>query len=143
MLAGGLGAAVLGGGIALAEDNDEIAAPTLVVGSLLYVSLPPTIHGFHDKPAKAAGSIGIAVGVPLTGVFLGYVLGPRCEGDCFDAPLAGLVTGLFVAPLIDGLLLGWEREGEAHEAPRTSGPGVVVFPGASRGGVSLHVGGRF
>ncbi|HEX4420797.1 MAG TPA: hypothetical protein VH165_22935 [Kofleriaceae bacterium] len=109
----------------------------LLGGVMAYTLVAPTIHLAHDEGSRAAGSLGLRVGLPLLGALAGAVLirpisGPSQSGcfDCggddttFAGAAVGVLAGMATAMVIDDLVLGRPRVTHKHTsfvvAPRVS-----------------------
>ena len=108
-----------------------------------YVAGGPIIHALNDyeNGAKPWISLGINIGLPLVGGLAGAALGSSTDSIGTHVAV-GVLTGLFSAPLLDGLALGWVRkpvESEPAEGKLVVTPRLELGRGTGVAGVQ----GRF
>jgi hypothetical protein len=108
-----------------------------------YVIGGPIIHALNDDEdgAKPWISLGINLGLPLLGGLAGAALGSSTDSIGTHAAV-GVLTGLFSAPLLDGIALGWVRkpvESEPAEGKLVVTPRLELGQGRGVAGVQ----GRF
>jgi hypothetical protein len=132
--------------IAYANPSDDastsLGAVTGTLG-LFYVG-GLFVHGFHDKWRKALGSVGLTIGMPVTGVLTGFGIGKAtCDTDaCTGKAIAvGAAVGLFLAPFVDGLALGWDKRRNTYHGDDRALVVPSVVP--VRGGASVGIAGSF
>ena len=121
-------------------------------GAVTFAFSGPIVHGVHDRPIAAAGSLGLRVGLPVLGMLMGVPLSkcyghsasagagvdisPSCEDNTI---MIGALLGLGVASVADAAFLAYEpseRPQSAQRAPRLQlVPSVVVR--RDRGAVML------
>lgn len=80
-----------------------------VVG-LGYVLGSPIVHAVHDGGVKSFVALGMLVGIPATLALGGLVVDEACGGgsSCDGSTWAyGMLAGLVIAPIVDGVALGW------------------------------------
>lgn len=116
-----------------------------LTGMTGYALGAPIIHAIHGNYGTAFASLGLRLGLPVAGGFMGGVVySIKYEYEDMDvlAYIAvGLVLGATTATLVDSLLLGWTDE-RAPE-PEESRYGLVPQISVGENGVSLGVLGRF
>ena len=99
-----------------------VSPAVAVVGSAVgYLGAGPIIHGVHDRPGAARGSLGLRTGVPLGGALVGGML--AAGGSRRDSGLAavyggllGFGTGLVIASILDVSILA-RKTTEVKAAP--------------------------
>ncbi len=141
-----IGAAVL---IAAAGQGSGGTSEAGGVIGLGYVLGGPIIHAVHGDGERAFGALGILAGIPATLGLTGFIIDEACgvDASCTGTTWAyGLLAGLILAPIIDGVALGWEdvpREGEVRPkaAPVMPVVNASLAPGAEQ--LSVGVGGTF
>jgi hypothetical protein len=119
------------------RDAGEVAA----LGGAVYLFGGPVVHTVKDDFPKALGAFGLLVGLPVTGALIGYGASSGCSADdCRgEAAVWGGVTGAVLAPLVDGLALGWKSE----RSERASAPAVMPFAMPVAGGATAGIAGAF
>jgi hypothetical protein len=106
-------------------------------GLAAYTFLAPTIHLAHDEGWRAAGSLGLRLGMPVLGALAGIMIGASrspsgCSGDfdCDDSDtvaldlVIGALAGMAAAMLIDDVIIAKPRLTHKHSslvvAPRVN-----------------------
>ncbi len=113
----------------------------IVVGAGTWLSGGVAVHGAHGNGGAALASPAIQAS-PLVLAAIGSQFGKRRDGE--EIATVTLVVGAIVAPLLDGLLLGWERSptrSPTHRAP--AGLSLQVAPNVARDRFGLFLGGQF
>jgi hypothetical protein len=118
------------------RDGGELAA----LGGAIYLFGGPVVHTVKGDFFKGLGAFGLLVGPPATGALIGYGASSGCTGhDCRgEATVWGGVTGAVLAPLVDGLALGWESERSQHALPT-----VMPYASPVAGGATVVIAGAF
>lgn len=139
----GLGSAV---GIAAlsslsAGGGGSDAGGAAALGGAAYLFGGPIVHAVKGDFTKSLGAFGLLVGLPVTGALIGYGASSGCESnDCgVEAAVWGGVTGAALAPIVDGLALGW-KSGRSEHAEL---PAVMPYATPIAGGASLGLVGTF
>lgn len=90
----------------------DLSAGLLVLAGSGYLVGAPALHLAHDAPWKAAGSLGMRLGLPAAGLFAGLAVAPRCSGlRCMDglgSGALGALLGLVGAIVVDAAVLAFE-----------------------------------
>lgn len=132
----GLGAAIGGAFLGAGEPG--------AIGGLVYLFGGPAIHGAHGSLAKVFGSLGGNVGFPLVGALTGFAIMKGSEDEGQGAAI-GVLVGCAVAPLFDGLVLGWSTpkrsDGTTGKYAPTAPPMVGVTK--TKHGFTATVAGAF
>jgi hypothetical protein len=145
ILVGELSVGVVLGVAGLASLGDGGGSEVGLVGALPllgYTFGGPIVHAVKGESfAKSLGAFGILLGTPPVGALVGYAASDGCtsNGCRGNAAAWGAVTGAAIAPLVDGLALGWGgRRGDARA-------GVFVAPEIrpTAGGATLGLVGAF
>lgn len=104
--------------------DDGIGAAGTLCG-LTYLFGSFIVHSVHGRWDKGLGAAAILLATPATGALIGWGASAGCDtADCrANYAVWGGLTGMMVAPLIDGLSLGWERKG----GDRASAQGNVAL----------------
>jgi hypothetical protein len=111
-----LGFLVLSG--ALASDNSDSGGAGVdsfvLLGVGMYTLGGPIVHAAHQNWGAAAASLGLRVGLPLTGILFGSAVdtcGPKSDADVCEAvgPAFGALLGMGAAIAIDAAALGYEE----------------------------------
>jgi len=133
----GLGSAV---GIAAlsslgANGGGSDAGGAAALGGAAYLFGGPIVHAVKGDFTKSLGAFGLLVGLPVTGALIGYGASSGCESnDCgVEAAVWGGVTGAALAPIVDGLVLGWESGRSEHALPAVMPYATPIAGGASMG----------
>lgn len=141
-LVGLTGATKTGGG-----GSDDGLALAATAGLVVYAGGGFVVHLVHDNVGKAFGSLGFTIGLPLTGLAIGAgadaaSCSPDPGDDCAeDGMIWGAIAGVLAAPLVDGLVLGWEKK---HGAVRDVPVGFLVpYAAPTAGGAVVGVSGAF
>lgn len=97
------------------RNEGMLGARVLVGGSLLGFALgAPVVHVVNGEPGRAAGSLGLRVGLPAVGFMIGLAAAPSCSsstgeyGPCLkvlDTAAAGAGLGMLAASMLDAWLL--------------------------------------
>lgn len=135
----------------MAAETNSSSVVALAVGS--YALGGPIVHLAHGEIARAAGSLGLRVGLPFVGAIGGAMVeGSSCHGEfCgLRGAVLGGALGVLAAVVIDPAALAYERVDEdssvakAKVAPKATS--VALSPLASprkEGGFDVGVGGVF
>ncbi|GAC1579466.1 MAG: hypothetical protein NVS3B20_10420 [Polyangiales bacterium] len=121
----------------------------------------PLVHLMHDHPIRAGVSFASNVGIPALRGLIGSKMAAGCHSDTtlFGTPntdprpggwcqmgamFTGILVGAIVAPIVDGLSLGWERTPN-ERSPAVSAklqwqPTFSMVPKDARGGSLTTVG---
>jgi hypothetical protein len=113
-----LSALVVGASI----ENQESGGPgggttsLLWLGFLGYEAAPAVVHAAHRNPGRAFASMGIRLGMPLAGAFLGASLASDCNRNLCEAGGAGIgvMLGMAGAIAIDAAVFSYD---DAKRAP--------------------------
>jgi hypothetical protein len=143
-----IGAIQASGGYGFYESETRLSANVLMTASLAgYVAGAPALHFIHERPAAAAGSIGLRLILPTLGGLIGSGLAtcPPPSGEWGNCGLGELVLGVgagaLAAVAIDAGALSWAPiKAEAPAAPRL-GFAPVISSDGKRG--ELRVFGTF
>jgi hypothetical protein len=121
-------------GVAVASLPLAYYSPPVIIGSLTAYTLgPPIVHLAHGKVGTAFGSLGLRVGMPLVGAFVGQFFGHTGEWGNTGAYVGGLV-GAIGAQVIDATVLTFEDvPGLRTTLPL---PNLVLRPGYAALGFS-------
>jgi hypothetical protein len=89
------------------DDTNETLAWTGILG---YELGPAIIHFAHRNPGRGFASMGIRLGMPLAGAFVGGAAGSGCHGHQCEAAGAGagVLIGMAGAIAIDAALLAFD-----------------------------------
>lgn len=128
--------------VASADSDSDNSALLLFTGAI-YLGASPVIHGYHNQGRKSAISLGMRVGLPVLGGFLGYY----SAGDCFEChsthglfeAIGGTLIGVAAASVIDIAFLSRESRPSAGRAEYAWTPRL----GVSDSGFTAGVGGWF
>jgi hypothetical protein len=120
---------------ALSSQNSSagwLAAATYLAGG-------PIVHLAHDRPLRAAGSLGLRLALPIIGGLIGSKQG-HCSGDVCgsDQTGFGVFTGVVAAAVVDSL---WLAEGDGPPAPTRASWSPTMSAGPA--GVALGLAGSF
>jgi hypothetical protein len=123
-----------------------------VAGASSYALGAPVVHAAHGQWGRAAGSLGLRIGLPLGGALMGYGIAQATlqgggGGDdhggaqstvLYLFTLGGGLVGAITAAFVDACALAYEPEARGSDKP-------VVAPTVSlvRGGGSVGVVGQF
>ncbi len=143
-----LASATGAGGSAIA---DVAVAGLLLGGAGTYALGAPVVHIAHGRVGAAALSLGLRIGLPTAGFFLGGFISPRCPArrhDDFDICLNGLTYGSYGALLgavaasaTDAAALAYDVEPHQKQKPKrvpTLGFAPQVDPARGSYGISLY-----
>jgi len=139
------GAAVAGGANSFYSSGVGVGIAAL--GILTYVVGPPIVHAAHHEGGRALGSLGLRIGVPLAGAGLGSAAddGGANFGN-WSGALAGVLTGMIAASVIDAGALAWTREKQQSEPGSAERAAldwrVYAAPTQRRDGMVAGVSGR-
>jgi hypothetical protein len=113
-----LSALVVGGAIEGQESGGPGGGTTslLWLGFLGYEAAPAVVHAAHRNPGRAFASMGIRLGMPLAGAFLGASLASNCNRNLCEAGGAGVgvMLGMAGAIVIDAAVFSYD---DAKRAP--------------------------
>lgn len=129
-----------------------VATPALPpLGVAGYVLGAPIVHAAHGSWGTAAGSVGLRVGLPLLGAFVGSEGLDR--GSCRELCVGGVIgagAGILTAIALDAAALSWETvpvtKQDRDEARARPARSFAVSPGIAprrEGGVDVGVTGVF
>lgn len=105
-----IGLAVVVNNLSSESGGTSIGAGLVVIGAAGYVIVPAVIHGSHNRPGAALGSLGLRLALP----YLGAIIGPAltcpssdhfCSSD--NGTIGGFLVGVAGASAIDASLLAW------------------------------------
>ena len=113
-----LSALVVGASIESRETGGPGGGTTslLWLGFLGYEAAPAVVHAAHRNPGRAFASMGIRLGMPLAGAFLGASLASDCNRNLCEAGGAGVgvLLGMAGAIAIDAAVFSYD---DAKRAP--------------------------
>jgi hypothetical protein len=94
--------------VSIDSKGDGGAAVAAAAGS--YVLAAPIIHLAHGRPGIAAASLGLRLGAPVGGAFLGAAAAGNCNGSfCrLEGAAIGFVLGMVTATVVDAAALSYE-----------------------------------
>ncbi len=149
MFAEGFGTTLVAGAALVGFEgsrSSEVGA-IATLGGVGYVLGGFLVQAFHDNWRKAGGSLGFTLGLPATGALIGLGAGAaQCDDKgCRERAVAvGALVGVLVAPLADGLALGWQKKrttyhGDSGHDPFFASVGPTILP--VQNGVILGVSG--
>lgn len=95
---------------------DSASTSLLWLGFLGYEAAPAVVHAAHRNPGRAFASMGIRLGMPLAGAFLGASLASDCNSNLCEAGGAGVgvMLGMAGAIAIDAAVFSYD---DARRAP--------------------------
>lgn len=116
------------------------------LGVVIY-SLPTTIQ-FLRSPKYGFLSLSMYAGMPLTGLAIGSAVKSQSKHPVSAGGEPGMLVGALVAPLVEGLALGWYTTGKDESeylSPHSGKSLVSVMPYAAPtvGGVTVGAAGVF
>jgi hypothetical protein len=92
----------------------------LWLGFLGYEAAPAVVHAAHRNPGRAFASMGIRLGMPLAGAFLGASIASGCDRNLCEASGAGVgvMLGMAGAMAIDAAVFSYDdvERAPAHRA---------------------------
>lgn len=114
LVVGGASGLVTAASLVLPEKpfDSFLSVAGFVIGVPTYGLAGPIFHWSHGQFEKGLLSFGLNVASPLLGLAIGPQVscGANDSSDCADkGQVAGAAVGFLVAPVLDGLLLGWEE----------------------------------
>jgi hypothetical protein len=123
--------------VAVAAVNEGGKPVVGVTALATYLAGGPIVHAAHGNWGRAFGSLGLRLGAPIAGAFLGAALEDCRGGDfCgFSGAAVGLVVGMGTAIVLDAAVLAREK---VIEEPTLQ---PVVTTG--KNGTYLGLAGRF
>lgn len=88
----------------------DATATLILAGALGYALVPPTIHLLHERPGRAAASLGLRVLVPPVTAFVGAAgmdcgRTQRCD---LSLPVFGLFAGAMLVSIVDACVLSYD-----------------------------------
>jgi len=94
------------------------------LGLLGYEVAPGIVHFVHRNPGRGFASMGIRLGLPLAGVFIGASLASNCNRNLCEADGAGIgaLLGMAGAIAIDAAVFSYD------DARRSPGPRAGLVP---------------
>jgi hypothetical protein len=123
---------MIGGAAMAARSNGsgDAGGTVALTGAVGYVLGAPVVHWMHGRIGPGFGSLGLRVGLPLTCMFWGAVIGAASgsrDDDAVGAGAAlGFVGGMAGAIILDAALLAYEKpsekEKEAYESAQAKHP---------------------
>ncbi|MEO6575032.1 MAG: hypothetical protein ABIP89_14405 [Polyangiaceae bacterium] len=121
---------MIGGAAMASHSSGNTGGYVALAGAAGYVLGAPIVHWTHGRIGPGFGSLGLRVGLPLSGLFWGAVIGAASGSRHDDAVGAGaaigFVGGMAGAILLDAALLGFEKpsekEKEAYETAQAKHP---------------------
>ncbi|HEX2876733.1 MAG TPA: hypothetical protein VHP33_36025 [Polyangiaceae bacterium] len=95
---------------------DSASTSLLWLGFLGYEAAPAVVHAAHRNPGRAFASMGVRLGMPLAGAFLGASLASGCNSNLCEAGGAGIgvLLGMAGAIAIDAAVFSYD---DAKRAP--------------------------
>jgi hypothetical protein len=118
-------AALIGGAMVAGDEALDMLLPALALSG-------PTIHILNGHPGRAAGSLGMRVGLPIG---TGLLLSAGCTGwDCLATFAGGFLIGGATAEVID---VAWSRSEVLEDLP------VRPMVNATETSAVLGLGGAF
>jgi hypothetical protein len=112
-----------------ASEGGGDASDALVLGSVLgYEFAPGILHFVHKNPGRAFASMGLRLGMPLAGAFVGASLASRCSSyDCQSGGAAvGALLGVGGAIAIDAAVFAFDDPERANPHGVSLSPLLVV-----------------
>jgi hypothetical protein len=139
-----------------ASTGQDSGGPVVGFAVASYLLAAPIVHLAHGRAGIAAASLGLRLGLPTAGFFLGAVAAPRSiDGRCcgIESAAIGTLVGVIAASAIDAAALSWDHpssdDGRGLDEARQSSPRkklVTLTPvGGPRreGGFDVGVGAIF
>lgn len=119
---------------------DSASTSLLWIGFLGYEAAPAVVHAGHRNPGRAFGSMGIRLGMPLAGAFLGASLASDCDSNLCEAGGAGIgvLLGMAGAIAVDAAVFSYD---DARRSPARRG-GLLPLVAVSRQAAWIGLGGR-
>ena len=115
--------------VAFETQSEEV----LLTGMLSYAVAAPIIHGVHGHGLRAAGSVGLRVGLPFVGGFgMLAAIGDNDGEEGLAAFMVGFGLGGISAMIIDSAFIARATPGK----PRRLTPAVGTTPGGATVGVT-------
>ena len=107
------------------------------LGAAVFLAGSPIVHGLHgDDGRRIAGSLLLNLALPFLGGLIASSSGsdtPGCQqvnGGCLydglDRTRTGVIIGMAIAPLLDGLILGWKTEKVAETGKVALTPALSI-----------------
>jgi hypothetical protein len=111
-------------GAVVNESNNGTAEAFAYASAATFVFGGPVVHAAHENWGRAFGSLGLRVGAPIVGAFIGAAL-EDCSGGDFcglSGAAVGFTAGIGTAVALDAAVLAREtvREGELAVIPVVS-----------------------
>jgi hypothetical protein len=131
----------------LIVDGASIVTMPIIIGFGGYFLGGPIVHMAHGEYWRAIGSLGLRIGAPIAGAFLGAGLLCQNRGGewgCLGEALLGLIAGALAAAAIDASAIAWEKVPVEKQKPKAFAPTAftpLLLP--REGGAELGVGFRF
>lgn len=139
-------------GSSRSNSGGDSGGSVALAGGIGYLLGAPIVHWMHGRIGPGFGSLGLRVGLPLSGLFWGAIIGSAADSrhdDGIGAGAAiGFVAGIGGAMLLDAALLAYEkpseREKEAYEEAKAKHP-IRWLPNLSpqKAGATVGVSGVF
>lgn len=120
-------------GVGLSSAPLQSAVPSYV-GFAGYFLCAPIVHAAHGGGDRAAGSVGLRIGLPAAGALIGagiFLAADKCHGELCGlggvvAMIAGAAVGAIAASIVDAAVLAKEPASAAPPAPPV-GPTTQTF----------------
>jgi hypothetical protein len=109
-------------------DGDPTSGLAMVgLGAATYLFGAPTVHWAHGRTAAGLESLGLRVLAPFAGMGLGAVASQLLHGSRTQTEIPiGAAFGALAAAVLDGVLLGQEREPDVPLLPQGVMPRMVL-----------------
>lgn len=117
--------------LGLEESDVDVDTASLSISALLaYEFVPGIIHFTHKNPGRGFGSMGMRLGLPLAGAFLGASVASGCDEYGCEAGGAalGFLLGIGGAIAIDAAVFAYDEPERADAHHPSLLPLVAVTP---------------
>jgi hypothetical protein len=110
--------------------DERLGTQLAVLGLASYELTPGIIHFVHGNPGRGFASMGIRLGMPLTGAFVGATAASGCDGFLCEASGAavGLLLGAAGAIAIDAAVFAYDDPKLRSSSRLSLRPLVSVTP---------------
>ena len=125
-------------GAAMSDSSDGTAEAFAITSAATFVFGGPIVHATHENWGRAFGSLGLRVGAPVAGAFLGAAL-ENCSGGDFcgaSGAAVGFLAGIGAAIAIDAAAL-------ARETVQEEEPALTPVVSTGKNGSWVGISGRF
>lgn len=131
-------------GLGIAIGTAALDAPEAgALGGIAYFFGGPCIHGAHGGGlGKVFGALALNVAVPGVGASIGAASSIGQDFEAGQAAALGALIGMAVAPIADGLILGWETRSSRGDIGGAT-PTPTVGLARTRDGWRASVAGTF